>query len=441
MKRTLPTAPLLVTHWDPDLYPARPLPLLQELIIHILAHGEVWLKEVDLFLNPRIRAFLSKRSNRDVFASLVETGRIKILVPDGTTILERDPQDEPLLAAAMARDGKKPLKSEPWVLTEETKRFCKQLDSILGLTGRKVRNPWARPICRPRVTAPSEKNEFAAKLYGVLTQHDKRWQGRDPFKGISPAMVDQFAEFSQNHDKALALLAAADVTPNATNGFYRSLAYQCADEFRAEGTIAVQAMKNLVQSVYTYCELKREQAAGTYGGDRLAEMPPDKPAENANLGLIRIEVVPLPRSIAIPVDANIGQVISNVLEMCDQSLHVFWNLAGSSPSPEQDFQVAWNHVAEVFAREVQLPQKPAKGGIFRPAGLIIGGATLVIDIGEIAGLSWRPGFVVAGVALGAIATFGPEAVDLFRRAQLELRRQEIDDAVSAAAAIRCSKIA
>lgn len=98
-------------------------------------------------------------------------------------------------------------------------------------------------------------------------------------------------------------------------------------------------------------------------------------------------------------------------------------------------------MAEVFAREVQLPQKPAKGGIFRPAELIIGGATLVMDIGEIAGFSWRPGVVAAGVALGAIATFGPGAVDLFRRAQLELRRQEIGGAVSAAAAIRCSKIA
>lgn len=438
MTHRLPAAPLLLTHLDPSLYPVHPLPLLHELVIHILAHGEVWLKEVDLFLNPRIRAQLSKPANLRIFAGLVDTGRVKILIPDRATPLDLDPQDHPLLATAMARDNKKPLKSEPWVLTEETKRFCARLDSILGYAARHDRNPGALPICQPRVTPPSDENEFATKLYAVLTQANTNWRKRGPFGGISDEMAIEFAEFCLNYDKALALLAAKNVGPNATNGFYRSLAYQCADQFPKPEQ---QPMKNLVQSVYAYCELKREGAAGTYAGKRMAEMPPDRPSTEAYPEFTRrIEVVPLPGDISIHVDANIGKMISNVLVKCDQSLRVFWNLAGRTPSPEEDFQFAWNHIAEVFASEVGLPRKSTKHRILGPAALLIGGATLGMGVGGLAGFSWNTKVVAAEVALGAIATFGVEAVDLFRRVQLDFQRQRIADTVRNAATIRCSKI-
>ena len=72
------TPPLLLTHWDPDLYPGRSIPLLPELIVHILAYGEVWVKEVDLFFSPQIRTYLSNAANLSAFTSLVDTGRIKI---------------------------------------------------------------------------------------------------------------------------------------------------------------------------------------------------------------------------------------------------------------------------------------------------------------------------------------------------------------------------
>jgi hypothetical protein len=437
----LPTSysnyPVVLTHWDPDVYPRYALPLVQELIIHILAHGEVWLKEVDLFLNPRIRRALSdpRSLNFQAFRSLVDTGRIKILIPPRTTSQDRlDPQDYPLGATAMARDGKKPLKSKRWFLNEETRRFCARLDSILGRAGRQSRGFEQRQsICRARRIPPSG-NEFAAKLCSVLNQRDRRWKRRPQFSGITPKMADQFMVFCQNPDAALKFLAAKHVQPNATDGFYRSLAYQCADLFPLK---SARAMKNLVQSVYAYCELKRERAAGTYGGDRLAEMPPDRPIGQE---LVRIEVAPMPQSVNIPLTANIGDVISAVLEECEPSLRVFWGVAGESPSPEREFQIAWNHVAEVFARNAALSQRTRKSGTFKIVRFILHGVKLLMELGEIAGHAWIPAASPVSALPTTIATFGPQAVDLIRSARIELRRQKITDCVNAAAAIRCSKI-
>jgi hypothetical protein len=427
----MPT-PLLLTHWDPDLYPNRPIPLLQELVVHILTHGEVWLKEVDLFLNPRIRAELSKRENRDTFRSLVDTGRLQILIPDSTIYLgdDLDPQHQPLLATATERHrSKRPLKSEPWELTDDIKQFCRRMDAILGLSARQDRYSRAEPICRPRVTPPSGENQFAAKLYDVLTQKDRNWETRDPFKGITPQMADKFALYTQNYEEALKEIVKAGKKPNATNGFYRSLAYQCADLYLPDEK-GCQAMKNLVQSVYAYCELKREEAAGTYSGKRLAEMPPDqKTAEQ----IVRVEPVPLPHKIPICIDANIGNVVSAVLEECEPSLQVFWRLAGKHPAPDKLFREAWDDVADAFARHARLPLQHSRG-IFPIAGKFILKCVAY----------WTESKDPAGGAFlhdnaHEISIFATALLDSLRNGRMKLRRKLRKD-VSASAGIRCSRI-
>lgn len=433
--------PLLLTHWDPDLYPERPVPLLHELVVHILAHGRVWLKEVDLFLNPTISSVLSDPSDRKIFRSLVDTGRIELLIADPATIrtFARDPKEEPFLATAEARDEKKPLKSQPWKLDDKTKQLCKELDTIFGFTARRERTGATTRITRPRSTPPAEQNQFADKLREVLEHPAKAWRQRDAFKDISPAMEKEFPKFCRDHERALALLARARVKPNATRGFYRSLAYQCADEFASDGPKAVQAMKNLAQSVYAYCELKREKAAGTYSGKRLAEMPPDKACQHPGDEIFRIEVVPLRKSIAIPLDDNIGAVISRVLGKCENQMSLFWELTHNAPSPERDFQVAWSHVAEAFKNEVHIPTSQ-KHRIFQPAGLIVAAASLILDASTFGGFSLAPGILATEMALTAITSFGPKTVDLFRGFRADQRRQEIGDSLRGAASIRCSRI-
>jgi hypothetical protein len=97
-------------------------------------------------------------------------------------------------------------------------------------------------------------------------------------------------------------------------------------------------------------------------------------------------------------------------------------------------------VAEAFANEVKLPERPPKSGIVRAGELVVNGATLAMTVGGIAGFSWTPGVVTGAIVLSAIANFGWEATELIRNAQLHFQRQEIANSINAAAAIRCSWI-
>ena len=94
----------MLTHWDPEMYPDNPIPLIQELVIYILTYGHVQLKDVDLFMNEDVVSCLSGRprtlpsiSNWDLFASLIRTKRITVLTADPSRGL--DP-DAPISAAA-----------------------------------------------------------------------------------------------------------------------------------------------------------------------------------------------------------------------------------------------------------------------------------------------------------------------------------------------------
>ena len=218
--------PVLITHWDPDMYPNEPLPLVPELVVYLLAYGEVWLKEVDLFLNPKIAACLSDRAGFQQFSSLVATKRIKVLIPDPSRNLE-DPIKYPILSTAteIVRSKKRTVKGRPWRMTDEDARLCKALDAMLVDNGGLKRNG----VVRQRTTPPSDKNEFAAQLIDVLEGHDTRWQQRKQFKGITPHIARQFTKYARNHELAMDLLRKKGIVPAAQNGFYRSLLYQCAD--------------------------------------------------------------------------------------------------------------------------------------------------------------------------------------------------------------------
>jgi len=75
--------PVLLTHWDPGMYPGHPLPLIPELVINLLAYGHVVLKDVDLFMNERIVPYLTEDPGHwEAFASLIGTKRITVLTPD-----------------------------------------------------------------------------------------------------------------------------------------------------------------------------------------------------------------------------------------------------------------------------------------------------------------------------------------------------------------------
>src|SRR5260370_13440275 len=115
---------VVLTHWDPDLYPARPLPLIHELVVHILTHGEVLLKDIDLFLTTKIRDALSDEATLRQFASLLHTGRVKILLPPPeSTKFDIDPKEHPISAVALERHERRPFKGHVCRMTRSAERY------------------------------------------------------------------------------------------------------------------------------------------------------------------------------------------------------------------------------------------------------------------------------------------------------------------------------
>ena len=256
--------PIMITHWDPDLYPAKPAPGIQELAVYGLISGvlrqdsKVLLKEVDLLLNPKIRAAFEDDAIVGQFVSLLETRRFKVLLPPRSTDFgDIDPTVQPMTAVARERDRKRrPYKSTIRKLTRADEVYCAKLDKILvNAEAIQFRNDF-----------PAE-NTFSGVLAAVLSSPDRSWLGRPQFCGITPQMADAFAIYCQDPSKAIDRLPLG-VQPHGREA-YRSLLYQVADceeyKQKQKSMSGSRAMKNLLQSVYAYCELNREDASGTYG--------------------------------------------------------------------------------------------------------------------------------------------------------------------------------
>jgi hypothetical protein len=444
-KKSFIGSPLLITHWDPDMYPNRPLPLIPELVIYILAHGEVWIKEVDLFLNPKIAAFLSDPVGFDQFSSLVATKRVKVLIPDPSRDLD-DPVTHPVLSAANEIvKSKRPLKNRPWKMTDETKRLCEALDAMLVANGGLNR----RGVVRHRTAPPASRNVFADQLVGVLMSEDKLWRGRDQFKGIDGRVAKQFTKYALNHELAIDLLRKNNITPNATNGFYRSLLYQCADVLLHEHQRQRRSMKNLGQSVYAHCELDREKAIGTYYGTRFAEVPPTGKAVNAEEEIFRVDVVPTKKPIKIPFTPKIGDIVSAVLEDCADSMRGFWAVAGNAPAPEVAFSLAWEHVADAFAKHSvnALKLSNTEKIFWNLAEYVVHGAEIFDETGKQLGATWIPDFSSSraeqALKLGikAVASFGRPTMQYIRRGRADEKRGKIKHALLAAATARIGRVA
>ncbi len=426
------------------MYPIRPLPLIPELVIYILAHGEVWIKEVDLFLNSRIAAVLSDPVGFHQFSSLVATKRIKVLIPDTSRDLE-DPVKHPVLSTAneIIR-SKRPLKTRQWIMRDQDRRLCKALDALLIANG----GLSTKGVVRHRISPPAN-NIFAEQLVAVLTGEDERWREREAFKAIDGRVAKQFTKYALNHELALDRLRKKNKTPNAVNGFYRSLLYQCAEEFLSDKR-QTRSMKNLGQSVYAHCELQRERAIGTYYGTRVAELPPTVKPAGPEEELYRVEVVPTEKTINIPLCPNIGDVVSAVLEECGDKMRGFWAVAGDAPMPEIQFKLAWEHVADGFAKH---SADPRRGELSKRARTIwdigeyvVHGAELLDDAGRQIGVTWMPDFsqsrVEDFVKLGikAVASFGRPTMEYIRRGRADQENGKIKKALIDSATTRIGKV-
>ena len=262
--------PTLITHWDPDMYPNEPLPLVPELVVYLLAHGQVWLKEVDLFLNPKIASYLSDPTGFQQFSSLVATKRIKVLIPDQSRNLD-DPINHPILSTAMEIvRSKRPLKSRPWTMTEKDKQLCEALDTMLVATG-------------PEAKWRSASQDRTAKQREHVRGQAYRRSRRPRYTLAATRRVQGYRSSDRTavcQARAKPRISYRPFTkerhcPQRNERFLPLIALPCADHLLPSHHRSRRSMKNLGQSVYAHCELDREKAVGTYYGSRVAEpLPP-----------------------------------------------------------------------------------------------------------------------------------------------------------------------
>lgn len=216
--------------------------------------------------------------------------------------------------------------------------------------------------------------------------------------------------------------------------FYRSEAYAASKSYPWPQK---RALRNLAQSVYAYCELRREEAAGTYFGSRIAEIPPTDDEILADDS--RIHVVPIPGEVQVPVASNIGEIVSNVLDECGEEMRLFWALGAGSKHPESAFVDAWAHVADAFARhsvkakQVHTREKTSRRWHRTSQGLHL--AVIVTEAGAFCGFKFLNHFAelpfIQGplIALTAIASFGDLAVSAIRKGRAYDKRDTERDRV------------
>lgn len=332
------TSPVLITHWDPDLYPGNAMPAMRELAVQVLT-SKVLIKDVDLLLNRKIRESFRDPAVVRQFDSLLHTGRIQVLVPPKSMLsaVDVDPDKRPMTAVLRERQKKaRPLKTRVPEIGRPDERFCAELDNIIvSAEAVRFRHDFAT------------ENTFARKLGTLLSKPDQRWRLRPQFRAITPRMAEDFAGYCEYPHRAVTLLEERKIKPNALE-FYRSLGYQVTELKDLYDQPARRAMKNLLQSVYADLELTRESAQGTYSGTRIAELPPmlDLPKEG---DLLDLQPLIFPDVVDLPLAENIGNVIGRVIEECG-SLDDLW---GPTKGPQQAINVIrerWAHIADAFAK-------------------------------------------------------------------------------------------
>ncbi len=264
-------------------------------------------------------------------------------------------------------------------------------------------------------------------------------------------MADSFTQFSMDPSKAIATLEQQGIAPFRTD-FYKVLTYQCADLYPPRQR---RAMKNLIQSVYTHCELARENSLGTYYGTRLAELPPTEDGV-ADDDLMGIGVVTQSAVANIPVAANIGEVVANVLNECGPRLRNFWELADPKTTPGA-FIETWAEVSDAFAKH-SINAEPirwtdtakSRWKLFQRVGHRVHASAIVTEIGALGGiklfseLMHQPHVIETVVGVQAVFLSGKQIVEWIRKGKAyddrDTERDRVRSILLDSATVRCGRV-
>ncbi len=405
---------ILLTYWDPDIYvPQVATPFLQELFLYSLLFGEVVIRDVDLFLNPFIgRQLASSESDFRLLVELIQNNCVQILTlpPALYRGVESDPTIEPFSARSERHQKSCSFKGEQWRPEEWQKVLCLKLDAAVNGT-------------RLRSMAPfPSRNDFAPRLAWALDLDptskfpwftDITGEAKHTFKRL--CVDDQAWESFLRADNRESIVGEGQ-------GFYRTAAYQCAKKCGE----SQRALRNLIQSVYAWCECDREGTEGRYGGRLPWEIPYSylsRAEERDHTDkYMNLQLVPKRYEREFPIAPGIGEVLATTrMSPAFKYFQQTWAGIGRPQVTESTFWNAYHQLIEVFAENAARKFVPSSSHV---TWQVIG-ITLILG-GHVLGLSVLPSSVTGeGVAL-----LGPELSKFVRSiAFVEKAKRELRDAV------------
>jgi hypothetical protein len=361
---------ILLTHWDPDIYvPQVAVPWLQELTLYSLLFGQVVVRDVDIFQNLSIgRHLATSDTDFQILVELVRNGCVEILTlrPEGYKDIRANPRIAPFTARSERHSASRSHMGEKWQPEVWQQRLCLKLDAALNET------PFRYQARFP------ESNDFAPLLANVLSGEPVKnvaW-----FKDIGDDARSKFLKLCAS-DSLWESFLLVDCHQKSIvgegQGFYRTAAYQCAKAFPA----SERALRNLIQSVYAWCECSREKTEGRYGGRLLWEIPHSYGSsaqdDAAADSYLNIQIVPrrTKPKLAIPAVPEIGEILAATRDHpVFLDFQNTWAGIGRPEISERSFWIAYEHLVEAFAENAA--QKLVPSGSHLTWHLIASGIAL-----------------------------------------------------------------
>jgi len=338
---------ILLTHWDSDIYvPQIATPWLQELVLYSLLFGHVVVRDVDIFQNLAIaRHLMTSDTDLQILIELVRKGCVEILTlhPEAYKDSRVDPHIAPFTARSERHSATRSYMGKKWQPELWQQDLCLRLDVNLKNVSFRYQAPFR------------DSNDFAPRLAKVLSGQPVRhvsW-----FKDIGDDARNKFLELCADDSLWESFLlneGHKESVVGEGQGFYRTAAYQCAKEFPA----SERALRNLIQSVYAWCECSRENTEGRYGGRLLWEVPYSygSPAQDEAVAESYVNFQILPRrtkvKLAIPAVPEIGEILAATrIHPAFQNFQDTWAGIGRPEISESSFWIAYENLVEAFAEK------------------------------------------------------------------------------------------
>jgi hypothetical protein len=408
--------------------------LLQQLLLLSLVYDEVLIQDEVLALSKKLSRWFARGQDFELLRRCLEIGAIKVLTHRayGSDELAEMAVQRPISARAryIARVGTKEEKLFEPTLRQEV--FHRQLDEAMP-------NSVRRPV---GARDPFDiMASFGAILKDVLRQPEyARWLRR-AFRGVTPGIAAEFANFVDDPENGVRALRAAGKEPRfvVDEGrvvFNRSLAYQLSELY---GQGAANALQRLAASTFAAPFCWRESALGRFSDDlpELLWLPDEGPGRGHLEAAVTVEAVVDTKVVVPRIGEEFVDAVSEVrASEAGRKLRKSVRRLGQTAAFDEHV-TAWQEVAEALAMRLNRPRRMTA----RTALLNIGGHGVIgtlVDAGAKAALGEAaalPEIIGASLLTHGLGVCFHHGYALMRN---DLRRQALSRSLERAVEFRCS---